>query len=176
MTLRQPLLTAALAIGLLAGCSRNATPPQPAESGGTPAPQMEAPPSDKPAQAPADTQPTQAMPTGEMPSGGTAAADTGKPPDKGPAVFFVRNSGVRCIAAPCPTFNATRPDRPGDEPLPVTDLDFSALNISDEKRANLEMATFNEPGLKVKARVETVPNAGPAGAATVLRVSEVIEK
>ena len=169
MTLRQPLLTAALALGLLAGCSRNATPPPTAESGGTPPAQMETPPNDKPAQPPAD-----AKPAGEMPSGGTAA--TGTPADHAPAVFFVKNSGVRCITTPCPTFLASRPDRPNEDPMPIHELDLSALGVSDEKRASLEMATFEGPGLKVQATVAVRPNAGPAGAATVLRVSQVVEK
>jgi hypothetical protein len=171
MTLRQPLLTAALAFTLLAGCSRNATPPPPAESGGTPPAQMETPPSDKPAPPPAD-----AKPVGEPPSGGTAAAAPGAPTDRGPAVFFVRNSGVRCITTPCPTFLASRPDRPNEDPMPVHELDLSRLGVSDEKRASLEEATFHGPGLKVQASVDVVPNAGPAGAATVLRVSQVVEK
>jgi hypothetical protein len=169
MTLRQPLLTAALAFGLLAGCSRNATPNQPAESGGTPPGQMEAPANDKPVPPPADTKPAE-----EAPSAGMGAP--GVPTDRGPAVFFVKNSGVRCFTTPCPTFVATRPDRPGDEPFQVHDLDLSALNVSDEKRASLEQATLQGPGLKVQAKVDVVPNAGPAGAATVLRVSQVVEK
>ncbi len=154
MTPRQPLLTAALALGLLVGCSRNTPESRPAESGGTPSTQTEAP---------------TANPPGETPSGGTAA-------ERGPAVFFVRDSGVRCMAAPCPTFIATRPDRPGEEGLQVTDIDLSALNLGEEKRAGLLEATHMGPGLKVEATVDTVPNAGPAGAATVLRVSKVVEK
>ncbi len=161
MTLRQPLLTAALAFALLAGCSRNATPNPTAESGGTPPAQMDTP--------------VNAQPAAETPSGGTAAAP-GTPTERGPAIFFVKNSGVRCITTPCPTFSATRPDRPGDEPLPVHELDLTALKVSDEKRAELEQVTFHAPGLKVQATVDVVPNAGPAGAATVLRVSQVVEK
>ncbi|HEX8820455.1 MAG TPA: hypothetical protein VF794_11050 [Archangium sp.] len=168
MTLRQPLLSAALALGLLAGCSKNATPNQPAESGGTPPAQMEAPVNDKPVQGEA------VKPTEELPSGGTAAAAPGAPAERGPAVFFVKHSGVRCMAAPCPTYSVSRPDRPNDEPLPVTDVDLSALNVSEEKRAGLLEATMHA-GIKVEATVDTVPNAGPAGAATVLRVTRLVQ-
>lgn len=161
---RHLLLAATLA--LLAGCSRNTSQSSSAESGGTPSAQQEAPVNDKVAQE----QPVNAP--GEAPSGGTAAAPT----DRGPAVFFVKNSGVRCITHPCPTFVVTRPDRPGAEPLQVHELDLSALNVDDEKRNQLELATFHEPGLKVEATLDTVRNAGPAGDATVLRVSKLVEK
>lgn len=164
MTSRKPLLTAALALGLLVGCSKGATPDSPsAESGGTPSAPMQKPP-ETPAPATAPTQ--------ETPSGGTAAAPSD---ERGPAVFFIRNSGVRCITTPCPFFTATRPDRPNDEPLPVHEVDTAALNVSDERR-NMIMEAANGPaGLKVEATVDTVPNAGPAGAATVLRVRRVVE-
>jgi hypothetical protein len=142
MSSRPSLLSATLVLALLAGCSRNASPSQSDESGGTSSGQMQNP-----------------------------ANDTAR----GPAVFFVKNSGVRCITHPCPTFLITRPDRPGEEPLQVHELDLSALNVDDEKRNQLELATFHEPGLKVEATLDTVPNAGPAGAATVLRVTRIVE-
>lgn len=154
MTSRQPLLTAALALGLLAGCSNRTTPPEP------PSAPMEKPSTDKPAQAP------------ETPSGDTAAAPSA---ERGPAIFFIRDSGVRCIAAPCPSFIATRPDRPGADGLQVHEVDLSALDLSDEKRNGIMAATHGAAGLKVEATMDTVPNAGPAGAATVLRVTRVVE-
>jgi hypothetical protein len=163
MSPRHLLLTALLAV--LAGCSRNTSQPSAAESGGTPTAQQEAPVNDKVAQEQPVTGP------GETPSGGTAA-----PTERGPAVFFVKNSGVRCITHPCPTFLVTRPDRPGQDALQVHELDMSALNVDDEKRNQLELATFHEPGLKVEATLDTVRNAGPAGDATVLRVRKVVEK
>jgi hypothetical protein len=165
MNFRHPLLTAALALGLLAGCSKGTTPPEPsraAESGGTPT----APMDNKPAPAPTPA------PAPESPSGGTAAAPSA---ERGPAVFFIRDSGVRCITTPCPFFVATRPDRPGDEPLQVHEVDMAALGLSDEKRNSVMEATHGNAGLKVEATVDTVPNAGPAGAATVLRVRKVVE-
>ena len=163
MTPRLPLLTAALALGLLAGCSKGTTPSEPpraAESGGTPSAPMDKPTTDTPAPAP------------EAPSGGTAAAPS---PERGPAVYFIRDSGVRCMTTPCPYFVATRPDRPNDEPLKVHEVDMAALNLSDEKRNMVMEAAHGNAGLKVEATVDTVPNAGPAGAATVLRVRRVVE-
>ena len=123
---------------------------------------MQKPPTDTPAPAP----------TQETPSGGTAAAPSA---ERGPAVFFLRDSGVRCMTTPCPYFVATRPDRPNDEPLQVHEVDMAALNVSDEKRNSIMEATHGNAGLKVEATVDTVPNAGPAGAATVLRVLRVVE-
>jgi hypothetical protein len=164
MTLRLPLLSALLALGLLAGCSSRTNPEaRPAESGGTPSAQMDTPPADKPLPAPGGA-------TAPAESGGTAA-----PAPRGPAVYFVRDSGVRCMAAPCPSFIATRADKPDDEGMKVTDVDMSALGLSDEKRNGLMEGTHFNPGIKVEATVETVPNAGPAGAATILRVSKVVE-
>ncbi|OJT18602.1 hypothetical protein BO221_38260 [Archangium sp. Cb G35] len=162
MTFRQPLLTAALALGLLAGCSKGNTPepPRAAESGGTASAPMDKPTTDKPAPAP------------ESPSGGTAAAPSA---ERGPAVFFIRNSGVRCMTTPCPYFIATRPDRPGDEPIQVHEVDTAALGVSDEKRNSIMEAANGNPGLKVEGTLDTVPNAGPAGAATVLRIRRVVE-
>lgn len=161
MTFRQPLLTAALALGLLAGCSKGNPPetPRAAESGGTASAPMDKPTTDKPAPAP------------ESPSGGTAAAPSA---ERGPAVFFLRDSGVRCMTTPCPYFIATRPDRPGDEPIQVHEVDTAALGVDDEKRASIMDATHGNPGLKVEGTLDTVPNAGPAGAATVLRVRRVV--
>jgi hypothetical protein len=169
MTLRHPLLTAALAFGLLLGCSRNTPDSRPAESGGTPSAPMEPTPGSQPAESPGNA----VKPSDEMPSGGTAAkVDAASTP----AVYFVKDSGVRCIAAPCPSFLATRADRPNEDALKVTDVDLSALGVNDEKRAGILQATHGNAGLKVEATVQTVPNAGPGGAATVLRVSKLVEQ
>ncbi len=160
MSLRHATFPALLALGLLAGCSRGAQPTAPAEATpeGSPSAQLENPP---PSEAPVnDTEP------------GTAQA----PGQAGPAVFFVKASGIRCIAAPCPTFTAARPDKPGEDELMVHELDLSALNVGEQKREELRLATERAPGLKVEAIVDIQPNAGPAGDATVLRVTRVIEQ
>lgn len=163
MTFRQPLLTATLALGLLAGCSKGTTPPESpraAESGGTPSAPMDKPSTPTPA------------PAAQAPTDGTAAAPSA---ERGPAVYFIRDSGVRCMTTPCPYFVATRPDRPNEEPLKVHEVDMATLNFSDEKRASVMEATHGNAGLKVEATVDTIPNAGPAGAATVLRVRRLVE-
>lgn len=168
MTLRHPLLAAALAFGLLAGCSRNTPESRPDESGGTPPAPME-PTQPKPAESPSNA----VKPSDETPSGGTAAKGDAA---STPTVYFVRDSGIRCIAPPCPSYLASRPDRPDEDALKVTDVDLSALGLTDENRNNLMAATHGPVGLKVEATVQTVPHAGPGGAATILRVSKVVEK
>ncbi|QRN96965.1 hypothetical protein JRI60_49735 [Archangium violaceum] len=160
MTLRQPLVAAALAFSLLVGCSRNTPESRPAESGGTPT-----------ERATPSTNPTGEPPPSEPPSGGTAAAANAGTP----VVYIVKDSGVRCMAAPCPTFIATRADRPNEDGLQITDVDLAALGFNAERSASLMEATHTPTGLKVEATVVTVPKAGPAGDATVLRVTRVIE-
>ncbi len=155
MTPRQSLLSAVLVLGLLAGCSKGTTPPAP----------MDKPTNDTSAQAPA-------TPTEEAPSGGTAAAPSA---ERGPAVYILRDSGVRCMTTPCPYFIATRPDRPNEEGLKVHEVDTAALGLSDEKRNMVMEATHGNAGLKVEATVDIIPKAGPAGDATVLRVIRVVE-
>jgi hypothetical protein len=159
--MRHAVLSAVLALGLLSGCSRNAQPAEPGEGapgGATPSARLETPtPSEVPVH---DTEP------------GPPQA----PEQAGPTVFFVKASGVRCIAAPCPTFTAARPDKPGEDEMLVHELDLSALNVGEEKREELRQATERAPGLKVEAIVDVQRDAGPAGDATVLRVMRVLEQ
>ena len=54
-------------------------------------------------------------------------------------------------------------------------VDMAALNLSDEKRNMVMEATHGNVGLKVEATLDTIPKAGPAGDATVLRVRRVVE-
>ncbi|WNG13499.1 DUF6748 domain-containing protein [Cystobacter fuscus] len=155
MTSRSSLLALPLALGLLAGCTSNTRPAveaRPAESGGTPA---------APTPAPEDTTPGQDV------SGGTTAAR--------PVIYIVKDSGVRCIAAPCPSLVARPADDPKSEGLSITDLDLSALGLTDEQRERLMEKVHQGAGLKVEASVGNVPHAGPAGTATVLRVTRVVE-
>jgi hypothetical protein len=165
MTPRRHLLTAALALGLLAGCSsRNAPPPEsrPAESGGTPSAQAETPSTDKPAPA--------ANPSGEgeNPSGGTAATNE-------TVTYFVRDSGIRCIAPPCPAFIATRADRPNEEGIQITDIDLNSLNLTQEKRDSLLEASHTAPGIKVEAILGVSASAGPSGPAKILRITRIVD-
>lgn len=101
-------------------------------------------------------------------AGGEQAAAAGR------AVWLVRNSGVRCVAAPCPTYLARKADAPEDaDALQVHELDLSALGLSEERQAELlEETTRRE--LRVEAWVSVTPDAGPAGAATVLHVTQLL--
>ncbi|EPX64450.1 putative lipoprotein [Cystobacter fuscus DSM 2262] len=166
MTSRSSLLALPLALGLLAGCTSNTRPPvedRPAESGGTPAATgAEVPPPPAPASPP--TAPSEDV------SGGTAAASDSKP-----VIYIVKDSGVRCMAAPCPSLVARPADDPKAEGLRITDLDLSALGLTDEQQGRLMEKVHQGAGLKVEASVSNVPHAGPAGAATVLRVNRVVE-
>jgi hypothetical protein len=161
MNVRSLLLTA-LALGCVAGCNNrppaSSTPPA-SEPGTAAAPQA---------------QPSQPPPANEP---GTAAAPGNGQPEVKPgesAVYMVRDSGIRCIAPPCPSYTAARVDKPGADPLLIHELDLSAVSGgSDERAQSLTLQTTQDPGLKVEATLDTRPNAGPAGAATVLRVTKL---
>lgn len=156
--MRLRLLSSLAVLSLLAGCSRGTPPPSSSSEPGTPA---------------AAEQP--ATPAGEAPANepGTASKPSAPVP-QGPAVFVVRTSGVRCITEPCPYYVATRPERPGEEALEVHEVDLGAVAATEQAREPLQRALDEGPGLKVEAVVEVKPNAGPAGAATVLRVRKVV--
>ncbi|WP_163781155.1 DUF6748 domain-containing protein [Myxococcus vastator] len=147
------LVLAALVLGFVSGCSK---PPAATSS---PAASEKAPPSSEngtPAMSPPpsnnDSQPQQGEST----------------------VYIVKDSGVRCFAPPCPTYNAFPVDAPDAEPIPVHELELSAVTKgSDAQMEALIRKTLDGTGLKVQGTLETRPNAGPAGAATVLRASKV---
>lgn len=159
MSVRLRLLSSLVALSLLAGCSRGTPPPSASSEPGTPS-----------AAEPAAT------PAGEAAANepGTTATQPPANLPQGPTLLLVRTSGVRCITEPCPYYLATRADRPDEEPLQVHELDLGAVAATDQAREELERATFEGQGLKVEAVVEVRPNAGPAGAATVVRVRKVV--
>ncbi len=177
---RPLLLASSLALGLLAGCSSNprpatTTPSTPAaESGGTPAAtgqKMEAAPGGKLETAPGQTP---ELPSAE--SGGTPATAGEGMVAEGKATYYVKDSGVRCMAAPCPSFIARRADKPDEEGIPITDLDLATLGVTDAQRDRMLESTHDgSRGLKVEATIIQVPNAGPAGTATRLSVNRVLE-
>lgn len=164
----RPLLLTALALGLSAGCAR----PPTSQSGASNEPGTTA-------QAPA---PQAAMqPPSEPGSGGTPAegtkpaeGDTAGAPQGQPAVYEVQLSGVRCIAPPCPTHLARPVNNPDGDALQIHELDFTALNLPEERVEALHRR-LEQGQVRLEATVGTRPNAGPAGAATVLRVTKVLD-
>ncbi|WP_407737392.1 DUF6748 domain-containing protein [Hyalangium sp.] len=111
----------------------------------------------------------QTNPSGGTPS--TGAATQGQQP----VAYVVKNSGIRCIAAPCPTHIARPVNDPNAEGIQIHQIDFQDINPSDDKRAELMNQADGTPeGLKVEAVLEKKLKAGPAGDATVLRVKKVL--
>ncbi|WP_434346644.1 DUF6748 domain-containing protein [Myxococcus virescens] len=146
------LVLAALVLGFVSGCSKPpaATSSPPASENGLPSSENGTPTMTPPPRH--DSQP--------------------KPGES--AVYIVKDSGVRCFAPPCPTYNAFPVDKPDAEPIPVHELELSAVTKgSDEQTEALIRKTLDGTGLKIQGTLETRPNAGPAGAATVLRASKV---
>jgi hypothetical protein len=161
----RPLLLAALALGFASGCSKppSSSAPPPSEPGTAAAPET------RPSEAPPTNEPGTAAPTGNAPPNGEAEAKPGES-----AVYIVRNSGIRCIAPPCPTYTAARVDKPGTDALMIHELDLTAVaGGSDERMQSLTQQTELGEGLKVEATLDTQANAGPAGAATILRVKKL---
>ena len=151
-TPRSSFLATTLALGLLAGCSSNTRAPvetRTADSGGSPPSETVVDATARPA------------PEAQPKAGATA-------------VYVVRDSGVRCMAAPCPSLIAEPVGRAG-ESLRITDVDLSALSLSQEQKEHLMNQVHGGPGVRVEATVNTAPSAGPAGDGTVLRVNRVLE-
>ena len=95
---------------------------------------------------------------------------------QGQQAYIVKNSGVRCIAPPCPTHLAVPVSNPNADAIQIHEIDFQDINPSDEQRAALMQKADGTPeGLKVEAVLEKKPNAGPSGDATVLRVKKVLQ-
>ncbi len=95
---------------------------------------------------------------------------------QGQQAYTVKNSGIRCIAPPCPTHLAVPVSNPNADPIQIHEIDFQDLNPSEAQREELQRKADETPeGLKVEAVLEKKPNAGPAGDATVLRVKKVLQ-
>jgi hypothetical protein len=92
------------------------------------------------------------------------------------AAYTVRNSGIRCFAPPCPTHLAVPVSNPDAEAIQIHEIDFQDVNPSEDQRVEFMRKADETPeGLKVEAVLEKMPNAGPAGDATVLRVKKVLQ-
>lgn len=147
MTVR-PLLLCVLSLGLMAGCSKPITSePMPDNS-----------------QSPA--QPT-------APSGGSPSTETGKGQ---PVAYVVKNSGIRCIAPPCPTHIAKPVNDPNAEGIQIHEIDFEESGLAEDKREEaMRRADESAEGLKVEAVLDKRLKAGPAGDATVLKVKKLLQ-
>ncbi|MBU8899994.1 hypothetical protein DRW03_19935 [Corallococcus sp. H22C18031201] len=167
MTVRTMLLSAVLALGLAAGCSKPPSPSaHPSSEPGAEAVPTEAkqPDTKQPDTAPAPSEP------GTAPSAGGPEMKKGEP-----VVYIIKNSGVRCITTPCPYYNAFRADDPSADPIPVHELDLTAVTGGQQERQDsLVNQTTAKDGLRVEATLDKREHAGPAGTATVLRASKLV--
>lgn len=94
-------------------------------------------------------------------------------PSTGSATYTVKALDLRCVAAPCPAFEATPEDGPSREEVLVHELDFSGAGLDGAPRkAAEERAAAGR--LRVKATLDSRPDAGPAGAAVRLVIQSVL--
>ncbi|MCP3099173.1 hypothetical protein LZ198_09860 [Myxococcus sp. K15C18031901] len=163
----RPLLLAALALGFAAGCSKPSASSSslPSSEPGT-ANQAEQPPS---AEVGAPSQDQSGTPSQPV----TPPSNAGEPKAGESAVYIVRDSGVRCFAPPCPTYNAVLADKPEMDAIPIHELDLQAVTKGSDSALESLMQRTRGGGLKVRGTLETRPKAGPAGDATVLRATAV---
>ncbi|MBF5045254.1 hypothetical protein FGE12_22810 [Aggregicoccus sp. 17bor-14] len=91
-------------------------------------------------------------------------------PSDGAQTLLLKDSGVRCITFPCPSYSVQAPGE--KEPREVHELDLSALG-SDAEREGVQKAL--QQGVRVEGTLSVRPKAGPAGDATVLRVTRVLK-
>jgi uncharacterized protein DUF6748 len=107
-------------------------------------------------------------PTQETPTTGAGQSQ--------PVTYIVKNSGIRCIAPPCPSYLARPVSNPDGDAIQIHEIDFQDVNPSDAQRQEyMSRADATPEGLKVDAVLEKKVKAGPAGDATVLRVKKVLQ-
>ncbi|NTX05633.1 hypothetical protein HUA74_41625 [Myxococcus sp. CA051A] len=163
----RPLLLAALALGFAAGCSKpSASSSTPSNEPGTPSGDSRQPSAETAAAPSGDQSGTPVAPPPTPGNGGEAKAGES-------AVYIVKDSGVRCFAPPCPTYNAVLADKPDMDAIPIHELDLSAVTGGNEQQMESLMQRTTAGGLKLRGSLETRPKAGPAGDATVLRASKL---
>ena len=91
----------------------------------------------------------------------------------GDLTWEVQDTGVRCVAAPCPTYRANRIEAGKTHPDEVVhEVDFSRAELSDPQLARVQ--TRLTKGLRVEGRIRWIPNRGPAGGARILEVRRVL--
>ena len=87
-----------------------------------------------------------------------------------PQVLLLKDSGVRCITFPCPSYSVQAQGAAG--PREVHELDLSALP-SDAERERVQEGV--QKGVRVEGTLSVRTKAGPAGDATVLRVTRLLK-
>jgi hypothetical protein len=107
-------------------------------------------------------------------SGCMPEADGRPPPPAGDErpEYFVRDSGMRCAAAPCLSWEAVEVHT--REATAISDVDLSALGMDAEAEDRTRQRLL-EGSLHARGRFETVADAGPAGDGVALVVTEVVE-
>jgi hypothetical protein len=100
------------------------------------------------------------QPTGE-PRGRNGRAE-------GQPRYVLRDNGVRCIRAPCFNIEVISRSAGGGKEV-VSEVDFSALNLSSEEQAELSTALQTPEGLTVEGSIERGRDEG-----RVFRVSRVV--
>jgi len=79
--------------------------------------------------------------------------------------YRVRDNGVRCIAAPCFSYDAVAINT--SAVLTVSDVDLSAVGATPAQVASAQQA-LSTGGLLVSGTIQPRPNAGPAGTGQTL--------
>jgi hypothetical protein len=175
MSLRRAVLCLA-ASAALAACQTPAGAPAASSDASAQQPQQQQPPP-KAASAPdagrlppeVRSRPLQVPEAEPMPSDDTAS----KPPDTATGAaqpFLLRDSGVRCVTFPCPSYSVQAPGQ--QEAREVHELDLGALG-SDEERERVQEGVAH--GIRVEGTLSVRAKAGPAGSATVLRVTRLLK-
>jgi hypothetical protein len=84
-------------------------------------------------------------------------------------IYRVRDNGIRCIAAPCFSYDAQ--DVNLSETTAISNVDLSRVQATPEQRAAATEALFGE-SLLVAGTIQPQPGAGPAGDGRVLIASQ----
>ena len=84
-------------------------------------------------------------------------------------LYWVSDSGVRCITAPCFSYQAVVVNGAGE--TAVSDIDLSNVGASFEQLAGAQSALAGS-GLLVAGAIEPEPDAGPAGEGLVFVASQ----
>ena len=93
-------------------------------------------------------------------------------PAKEGTTYLLRDTGKRCIAAPCPSWAAV--DVKSRAEREITGVDLSRLSL-DAKGESAARERVLSGQVWVRGEIRTVPKQGPAGDGTVLVVSALVE-